>query len=218
MEMVVSDLCEVTFSIGKHYVSEILCDVVDMDVCHLILGRPWQYDVGAIYDEQANTYSFEWKGKKLRLIPRSPDQDAIDKSPNNALIAVTGKALLNAWKESTCMLALVVKEQACSIQFVKLPKVVDALLKQFADIAPSKLPAGLPPMRAIQHQIEFYPANSIRDVGQATDSREFEPMRGTCFIGAHERRQLEDVHEQLSHKQNYSKVLFPNAADGRYAR
>ena len=34
----------VFFTIGKHYQDEVCCDVVPMDVCHLLLGRPWQYD------------------------------------------------------------------------------------------------------------------------------------------------------------------------------
>ncbi|MGG6712857.1 UNVERIFIED_CONTAM: retroviral-like aspartic protease, partial [Salmonella enterica subsp. enterica serovar Weltevreden] len=36
--------CKVPISIGKHYKEEVLCDVLDMDVCHILLGRPWQYD------------------------------------------------------------------------------------------------------------------------------------------------------------------------------
>ena len=31
----------VSFSIGLKYKDEIWCDVVDMDACHLLLGRPW---------------------------------------------------------------------------------------------------------------------------------------------------------------------------------
>ncbi|KAL8126377.1 hypothetical protein AgCh_013608 [Apium graveolens] len=38
--------CKVPFSIGK-YSDEIFCDVVDMDVCHLLFGRPLKYDVDA---------------------------------------------------------------------------------------------------------------------------------------------------------------------------
>ncbi|PKU87240.1 hypothetical protein MA16_Dca009388 [Dendrobium catenatum] len=41
VEISVTEMCKVAFSIGRHYASEVLCDVVDMDVCHLILGRPW---------------------------------------------------------------------------------------------------------------------------------------------------------------------------------
>nr|ABN05712.1 hypothetical protein MtrDRAFT_AC148396g33v2 [Medicago truncatula] len=33
--------CKVPISIGKHYREEVLCDVLDIDVCHILLGRPW---------------------------------------------------------------------------------------------------------------------------------------------------------------------------------
>ncbi|MDV3192331.1 MAG: retropepsin-like aspartic protease, partial [Candidatus Phytoplasma australasiaticum] len=36
----VSKRCLVKFSIGKKYANEIWCDVVPMDACHLLLGRP----------------------------------------------------------------------------------------------------------------------------------------------------------------------------------
>ncbi|CAA7016809.1 unnamed protein product [Microthlaspi erraticum] len=36
--------CRVPISIGKHYKEKIICDVLDMDVCHVLFGRPWQYD------------------------------------------------------------------------------------------------------------------------------------------------------------------------------
>lgn len=41
MEIAVTDSCRMSFLIGKHYSCEVLCDVLEMDVCHLILGRPW---------------------------------------------------------------------------------------------------------------------------------------------------------------------------------
>ncbi|XP_020679500.1 uncharacterized protein LOC110097468 [Dendrobium catenatum] len=69
VDFLVSDLCKITFSIGKRYICQVTCDVLDMDVCHLILGRPWQYDAGAVHDGRANTYTVEVKGKKLKLMP-----------------------------------------------------------------------------------------------------------------------------------------------------
>jgi hypothetical protein len=39
----------VALSIGKHK-DEVLCDVVPMHACHLLLGRPWQYDRRAMHD------------------------------------------------------------------------------------------------------------------------------------------------------------------------
>ncbi|XP_028556143.1 uncharacterized protein LOC114581024 [Dendrobium catenatum] len=161
IEMAVTDMCKVSFSIGKHYASEVLCDVVDMDVCHLILGCPWQFDVGAIYDGRANTCSFEWKGKRLRLLPRSPDQDSSNVNAKTVLFSVSGKRLLNEWKDSYCIMALVIQEQNRNSQTSTIPEIVKNLLQQFADIAPTELPSGLPPMRAIQHQIDFLPGANL---------------------------------------------------------
>ena len=37
----VIDRCEVPLSIGKFYKDQIVCDVIDMEACHVLLGRPW---------------------------------------------------------------------------------------------------------------------------------------------------------------------------------
>ncbi|PKU79202.1 RNA-directed DNA polymerase [Dendrobium catenatum] len=160
VELAVTDMCKVAFSIGRHYVSEVLCDVVEMDVCHLILGRPWQFDVGAIYDCRANTYSFDWKGKKLRLLPRMNVQPASN-TTKTALFAVSGKALVNAWRESMCIMALIVAEQNHATKEEPMCAEIKSLLQQFPDICPTELPAELPPMRAIQHQIELTPGATL---------------------------------------------------------
>ena len=41
-EVTVSKRCLVSFSIGLKYKDNAWCDVVVMDACHLLLGRPWQ--------------------------------------------------------------------------------------------------------------------------------------------------------------------------------
>jgi hypothetical protein len=43
-EIKVSKRGLLSFSIGKKYKDEVLCNVIPMDACHLLLGRPWQYD------------------------------------------------------------------------------------------------------------------------------------------------------------------------------
>ena len=42
-------VCKVPLSIGKYYKDKIICDVMDMDACHSLLGRLWHYDVDATY-------------------------------------------------------------------------------------------------------------------------------------------------------------------------
>jgi len=39
-EIKVTETCLIQFSIGRNYMDEITCDVVEMDACHMILGRP----------------------------------------------------------------------------------------------------------------------------------------------------------------------------------
>ncbi|GJV57599.1 putative nucleotidyltransferase, ribonuclease H [Tanacetum coccineum] len=41
----VTEICKVPLAIGKHYNELVTCDVVDMEACHVLLGRPWQHDV-----------------------------------------------------------------------------------------------------------------------------------------------------------------------------
>ena len=45
-----------------------------MDACHLLLGRPWQFDKDVTHYGQSNTYSFKLKGKKMTLTPLPPNQ------------------------------------------------------------------------------------------------------------------------------------------------
>lgn len=41
-EIRVTCRCNNSFSIGNRYKDEVWFDVVDMDACHMLLGRPWQ--------------------------------------------------------------------------------------------------------------------------------------------------------------------------------
>lgn len=44
----VKEQCKVCFQIGPYH-DEVVSDVVEMDACHLLLGRPWQFDRDAVY-------------------------------------------------------------------------------------------------------------------------------------------------------------------------
>ena len=41
------------------------------------------------------------------------------------------------------------------------PSVVTSLLRNFEDVFPEDIPNGLPPIRGIEHQIDFIPSDSI---------------------------------------------------------
>lgn len=46
-----------------------LCDIVEMNNCHIFLGRPWQYDCIAMYDCVKNMFTVEKNNRKLSLMP-----------------------------------------------------------------------------------------------------------------------------------------------------
>lgn len=57
-----------TFAVGD-YIDKVDCDVVPMDACHLLLGRPWQFDHDAVHAGRSNTYTFMHDGSKYVLKP-----------------------------------------------------------------------------------------------------------------------------------------------------
>jgi hypothetical protein len=67
-EVRVSKYCQVPFSIGAKYMDRVWCDVVDMTMCHLLLGKPWQDDKAAVYNGTKNTYNFMLGKTKLTLL------------------------------------------------------------------------------------------------------------------------------------------------------
>lgn len=59
--------CLVSFSIGKRYFDNILCEVLTINVCHILLGRPWQHNMSVLYDKRHNTYALGIKRKCVVL-------------------------------------------------------------------------------------------------------------------------------------------------------
>ncbi|XP_074314303.1 uncharacterized protein LOC141649516 [Silene latifolia] len=47
------------------YKDEVLCDVIPMDACHLLLGRPWQFDKDVTHHGRSNEYTLFSHGKKV---------------------------------------------------------------------------------------------------------------------------------------------------------
>ncbi|KAM0841708.1 hypothetical protein ACQ4PT_058840 [Festuca glaucescens] len=63
----------VHFTIGT-YSDFVDCDVVPMQACSLLLGRPWQFDRESVHNGKTNQYSFMHDGKKIGLKPMTPEQ------------------------------------------------------------------------------------------------------------------------------------------------
>ena len=120
----------VEFSIGK-YQDAIWYDVALMDVCHLLLGRPWQYDHRIIYDGFKNTYAFNKNGCKIILAPFKPILPLVPEKEKIAML-MSRAELERELRKGYDVFALVVVEENENVQ--KILKVVKSILKNFQNV------------------------------------------------------------------------------------
>jgi hypothetical protein len=68
----VTKLVPINFAIGSYH-DVIECDVIPMQACHILLGRPWQFDKDSMHHDRLNQYSFLHHDKKIVLHHMSPE-------------------------------------------------------------------------------------------------------------------------------------------------
>ena len=101
--MKVTKRCLVPFSIWKKYFDEVWCDVVPMDACHILLGRPWQYDRQMMHDGKKNTYTLSKDNQQFTLLPMK--EKVTSKSSTTSLLA--SKGFIQESQDSGYILALI---------------------------------------------------------------------------------------------------------------
>jgi hypothetical protein len=183
----VTRLVQINFDVGSSR-DVVECDVVLMQTCNILLGRPWQFDTDSIHYGRSNRYSLLHHDKKIELLPMTPEailRDDVAKaakakseSNKNAKsaaakkdeIRLKGYCLLATKSDineliasNTVVSALVCKDVLISIHDMErsLPPAVANILQEYSDIFPSEIPAGLPPIREIEHQIDLIPGVSL---------------------------------------------------------
>ena len=142
----------VGFVIGS-YKEKVLCDVLEMSACHVLLGRPWQYDRKCIHNGFTNTYTVRHEGKLKHLIPLPPHK-AIPPPAKKPVHLMSWKVCEKELKSKNMIYVLFTKEVA---QTTDMPPEVKPLLQQYDDVFHEDLPKGLPPIRGIEHQIDLIP-------------------------------------------------------------
>ena len=81
-----------------------------MDVCYLLLGRPWKYDRKVIYDGFKNTYTFHKDGHKIIIAPMKPTMDLETKLEEKSSL-LSKSELEKEVKAGSDVMALVVVEE-----------------------------------------------------------------------------------------------------------
>jgi hypothetical protein len=156
-QVTVTKQCLVEFKIGR-YNDKILCDVNPMDVCHLLLGRPWKYDRNVIHDGRMNTYTLEKNGRTHMLLPIKDKE--VKPKVRNIVLLMSGKELLTEVKKKEDPQFIVVRKPRIVLTSTRvddLPEEVQELLEEFVGIVVDELPRSLPPIRSVSHHIDLIP-------------------------------------------------------------
>ncbi|XP_024011134.1 uncharacterized protein LOC112086441 [Eutrema salsugineum] len=163
----------VSFSIGTHYKDKFFCDIVPMDVSHLLLGRPWQYDRDVMHHGKSNTYSFVFENRRIILTPNppfspSPSRALSEPSPPHTVectpptpVLLCSLTSFQSEFQDTWFAIVLLSSSVPSDAPSVLPPQIASILEEFRDVSPSELPQGLPPLRDIQHHIDLVPGASL---------------------------------------------------------
>jgi hypothetical protein len=185
----VTHIARVHFSIGTYH-DYANCNVVPMQACSLLLGRPWEFDTDDVHHGRTNKYTLVHKGKKITLLPLTPnkivqcdraiaettkresenqhDQTAPPSSSN--AIKLKSHAVLATQSDLFCpptidapFHALVCRQVLFSLDDITrpLPPAITNILLEFKDVFPAKIPPRQPPLRGIDHQIDLIPGATL---------------------------------------------------------
>ncbi|XP_059431522.1 uncharacterized protein LOC132165028 [Corylus avellana] len=134
------------------------CYVVAMDACHLLLGRPWQYDWNAHHDGRKNTYSFIVDNVRLTLLPSLGNGPKPSKGAGHSQSLLTKREFITEMLASKVVYVLLGRE---GNKIEEVPEEAMGLVEEFADVFLAELPEELPPLHDIQHQIDLVPGLSL---------------------------------------------------------
>jgi hypothetical protein len=122
-------------------VDEAWCDVIPVTVYHMLLGRPWLYDQRVLYDGYANTYSFNFKGKKF--VTKISEFDT-----KKEIVPVLAMRQLSLVMHYDNMVLLVVRREVKQ-EDGNVPVEFSAMLEEFRDIMSDEILNQLPPIREV---------------------------------------------------------------------
>ncbi|XP_022857647.1 uncharacterized protein LOC111378647 [Olea europaea var. sylvestris] len=147
------------------YRDSVWCDVVPMDACHLLLGRPWQFDRDMCHEGCLNAYTITFSGKKIVLLP-SKDTQCLSSAGDNSNLLSRSLFVHEMLAEGVVLLlvgteTIGVSTVPMTVEGTGLHPKAAALVSEFHDVFSDDLPQGLLPLQDMQHYIDLVPDASL---------------------------------------------------------
>ncbi|KAI3505911.1 hypothetical protein L1887_28248 [Cichorium endivia] len=130
--------------------------VIDSGSCDNLISEEAVQKLALQTETRPKPYKLQWlkKGGEITLVPSKPKE--LVTKPSGTLLTLTQfESELNV---ADNVFVLIGKEVT---QGVVIPDAMVPLLEEFADVFPSELPDGLPPLRDIQHHIDLEPGAQL---------------------------------------------------------
>ncbi|XP_048627106.1 uncharacterized protein LOC125595265, partial [Brassica napus] len=163
---------------------------------------------------RSRDHTFEFKGRKTVLVPMTPEEVQADQLqlqkkkeidlPTESTKQLNFYAKSGDVKRSLCsnlpILLLIYKESLLTTTDIapKYPSELVSLLQEYQDVFPEDSPNGLPPVRGIEHQIDFVPGSTL-------------PNRPAYRTNPVETKELQRQGEELMEKGHIRESMSPCA-------
>ncbi|XP_059078066.1 uncharacterized protein LOC131876639 [Cryptomeria japonica] len=159
--VLVDEQAWVDFEIGD-YKDRVLCDILPMDACHLLLGRPWQFDVKAMHDGEKNSCLITKGGKEFQMDPLVEQGE--ERHVGSSVMLLSGEEFLKVLKHEGsqgCAIIMKPKEEVKATNKLVVPQEVQILLDRYKDIVVNEILDVLPLYRYVNHQIDLIPGENL---------------------------------------------------------
>ncbi|XP_048229084.1 uncharacterized protein LOC125369855 [Ricinus communis] len=143
----------VSFTIGNYH-DERWCDVLPMSACHILLGRPWQFDRNAIHDGVSNIYTVTTGGKRLNCCLCLLRLNLWWKGD---LISDFEERVRKECAMEGGGFVLLVKPISNVVSYATNSLFLSHLLEEFSDVFPSDFTERIATFRGIEHAIDLIP-------------------------------------------------------------
>lgn len=154
----VTEQCRVPISIGNEYHTVVLCDVVEMNVSHILLGRPWQFDTDYTHRGRSNQIILNIDKKRLVLTLLPPGPVVMEsKSPITIVSRADISRAITAEGFEWALTAKPIWTEDSPV----IPTEIKNYLEAHTQLSTPDNTAELPPRCEIDHGIEFVPDASL---------------------------------------------------------